>query len=204
MLEFYPPIKPHIVNQAWGVYDPATYSQFGFNRHNGIDHKLAADKKIYSPFACTVVKRGYQPNGGGVYVGLISDEYDFFPTFTNYAPDGKGFQFPAGRYRVLVDLLHLDTIKVEEGARLAAGELVAIGDNTGFSTGPHCHTQWRRVTWDGKVIMEVDRNDANNSFDPTQFFAPTFAADFQSNIFSLKAQVLDLLKLVGQLFKRSV
>ncbi len=46
-----------------------------------------------------------------------------------------------------------------------------MGDNTGFSTGPHCHTQWRRINWNGGTnYTTVDINEANNSFDPTQFY----------------------------------
>ena len=173
------PIKPLHINQPWGVYDPKDYSQFGFTRHNGIDMALAPDKKIYAPIDATVVRRGYQPEGGGNFVGIITEPIDF-PAFSNTTPDGLVVNFPAGTYRVLIDFLHCESILVNEGDKLKEGDLLAIGDNTGFSTGPHCHTQWRRVNWDGKVINTVDTNDANNSFDPTQFFNGFYAKDAQA------------------------
>jgi murein DD-endopeptidase MepM/ murein hydrolase activator NlpD len=173
---FQHPIEPYIVNQAWGVYDPADYSQFGFTRHNGVDLRLAADKLIRAPFDGTVVRVAtkenglWQPNGGGVFDGIVSDPYDF-PAFTNTTPDGVAVEFTAGKYSVLCDLLHLESISVKEGDRVKAGDVVAVGDNTGFSTGPHCHTQWRRVEWYGGTnYLLVDNNEANDSFDPTQFF----------------------------------
>jgi murein DD-endopeptidase MepM/ murein hydrolase activator NlpD len=170
------PILPYIVNQPWGVYDPATYSQFGFTRHNGIDLKLAPDKRGNSPFNGTVVRVGtpvnglWQPNGGGIFVGIVSEPMDF-PAFTNTTPDGLVVNFAAGNYRILIDLLHCESIVVKEGDSVVAGQQVVICDNTGKSTGPHCHTQWRRINWSGGTnYTTVDTNDANNSFDPTQFF----------------------------------
>jgi murein DD-endopeptidase MepM/ murein hydrolase activator NlpD len=74
-------------------------------------------------------------------------------------------------------MLHLDRPLVQEGQTGKTGNLVAICDNTGFSTGPHCHKQWRRVLWDGKTAIVVDKNDANNSFDPTPFFEGFYAQD---------------------------
>lgn len=184
---FQHPITPYIVNQAWGVYDPKDYSQFGFTRHNGIDLHLSPDKALHTPFNGTVVRAAtkenglWRPNGGGIFVGIVSDPFDF-PAFTNTTPDGIVVNFAAGTYRVLVDLLHCESISVKEGDIVTAGQQVAIGDNTGFSTGPHCHTQWRRVIWSGGTnYVVVDGNDANNSFDPTQFFgAPLlFAKDLK-------------------------
>jgi murein DD-endopeptidase MepM/ murein hydrolase activator NlpD len=77
-----------------------------------------------------------QPNGGGIFVGIVSDPFNF-PAFTNTTPDGVVVHFVAGTYRVLVDLLHCESISVKEGETVVAGQQVAIGDNTGFSTGPH-------------------------------------------------------------------
>ena len=174
--KFYYPIKPHVLTQGWGTLNPEVYSQFGFTRHNGLDHKLAPDNKIYAPCNGIIVKRAFQPNGGGIFVGMITGESDF-PAFQNTTPDNAIVDFPALKARVLIDFLHCQNILVNEGDIVVKGQLIAIGDNTGFSTGPHCHTQWRRVSWDGKVINTLDINDANNSFDPTQFFNGKYAAD---------------------------
>jgi hypothetical protein len=163
------PIAPYIVNQPWGNYDPKTYHQFGFDRHNGVDLALAPDKKIVAPFAGTIARRGFQPQGGGIFGSLISEVLEF-QAFANTTPDGMNVPFHAGRYRTMFDFLHCEKILVSEGQKVQAGEVIAIGDNTGLSTGPHCHTQWRRVNWDGKTIQFVDINGANNSFDPTPFF----------------------------------
>lgn len=178
-LEIFKAIQPEIVTQKWGVLDPANYAQFGFTRHNGVDVAIGADSIVRAPFNGQVVKNGFQPNGGGIFCGLISNEYDF-PDFTCITPDGVSVLFKAGTYRVLVDFLHLKSIGATEGTNYKVGEVLAVQDNTGFSTGPHTHCQWRRVTWDGKVINTVDQNDANNSFDPTQFENGIYAKDFKA------------------------
>lgn len=195
----YDSIKPRALNQAWGVYDPADYSQFGFSRHNGRDLRLSPSKNIYAGFAWTCVKRAYQPNGGGVYVSLISKEAFDFPAFSCWTPDGVPIKFPAGSYHILSDFLHCDSIIVNEGDTGIAGDLIAIGDNTGFSTGAHCHQQDRRVTWDGKVFTFVDENDANGSFDPTQFMPGVYAEDVRTLTQKYQALIPLLQSLIGAL-----
>ena len=180
--EFWYPVKPYVVTQKWGVPDEI-YRQFGFGLHNGVDVALGADSKVYAPFDCQVVKNGFQPNGGGIYCGVISiNEYTF--------PDGV-------TCKVLVDSLHLKQILVTEGQTLQCGDVIAIADNTGFSTGPHTHFQFRRVSWDGKVITTLDTNDANNSFDQTPYFNGHFAveAPLMRAEVSTAAKIILLLKL---------
>lgn len=166
-LQLYYPAKPYHLNQAWGIYNPA-YEQFGFTKHNGIDIALGTDKQLYAPCDGTVVRMGNQPSGGGIFFGLMSEYYDW--------PDGK--------YRILVDFLHLERILVYEGQVLKTGDLMAIADNTGFSTGPHTHIQPRRVKWWNNQTGPtfgwdtLDVNDANNSFDPTAYWTGFAAKDY--------------------------
>lgn len=167
--EFYYPTKPFFVTQRWGLSNPAMYSQFGFTKHNGLDTHLPKDKTGYAPFNGFVVRNGNQPTGGGIFVGFMSEDE---------------FQFDDGKYRVLVDLLHCEKIILNEGDRAELGEKLAILDNSGFTTGPHLHTQWRRTkNWNGKYGKElrweeVDRNAANNSIDPAPYFTGKYAQDY--------------------------
>lgn len=163
------PIKPYKVNQEWGIYAPQVYSQFGFSRHNGTDVALGLDSLIRAPFAGTVVRAGtkenggWQPNGGGVFCGLVSDETFAFD-------DGK-------ETKVLADFLHCDHLVVTESQHVIAGQPLAVADNTGFSTGPHTHIQLRRVLWQKEGIMTIDQNEANNSFDPKPYYTNTYTID---------------------------
>src|SRR4051812_26751617 len=95
---FFWPLKPHAISQGWGTYNPAVYSQFGFSRHNGIDHQLPPDKKIFAPCDGTIVRVAtkengqWQPNGGGVFVSLMTGPLEF-PAFTNTAPGNVPIRF---------------------------------------------------------------------------------------------------------------
>lgn len=165
-LELFYPVRPHKVNQVWGGYSDI-YKQFGFSRHNGEDLNLVNGQKISAPFDCEVIRTGtvengkWQPKGGGIFVGLLSkNTYDF--------DDGK-------QAKVLVDFLHCKEILVQEGQTVSVGDVIALGDNTGFSTGPHTHFQCRRVVWDGRTLLNVDVNDANGSFDPAPYWVKIYA-----------------------------
>jgi murein DD-endopeptidase MepM/ murein hydrolase activator NlpD len=98
-----------------------------------------------------------------------------------------------------------------------AGDLLAIGDNTGFTTGPHCHTQWRGEVdralpgpagvptyrlLNGEVwLQDADTNEANNSFDPTLFFNGKYAVDISTSasIAAIKDQATALARAVADI-----
>ncbi len=151
------PITPYIVNQPWGVHRPEVYEPFGFTDHNGVDLRLSPSAEIRAEFPCEAIRTLWQPNGGGLTLGVLSDdEYDF--------DDGI-------RCRVLIDYLHLKVLKKSPGGdyKIKTGEVLAFGDNTGFSTGPHCHIQYRRVYKTPNGLVNVDKNNANGSFNPEPY-----------------------------------
>lgn len=163
------PAKPYKVNQKWGVPNPV-YAQFGFTQHNGVDVAPGDYKMVYSELPSgTVYKIGWQPTGGGLYLSILSDEaYDF--------PDGK-------KCHVLIDYLHLESIKAQVGTSVKVGDHIATADNTGFSTGPHTHIQYRRVDKVTGGLNDVDQNEAHNSFDPEPYrVTPGFHYVFNINL----------------------
>lgn len=188
------PIYPHILSQQWGVHRPEIYLQFGFTDHNGQDHALG-DAKIYAPCEATVLDVFNQPVGGGNVVSLLTEPI-WFDAFTCTTPDTRQVKFPSGNFRVRIDFLHLDHALVKIGDKVKVGDLIAIGDNTGFSTGSHTHIQWRRVLSDSNNT-HGDTNDANNSFDPTQFYDGVYAKDYQTYIQKAQALIALLKALVG-------
>jgi murein DD-endopeptidase MepM/ murein hydrolase activator NlpD len=171
------PVKPLKLNQPWGTFDPKDYAQFGFDRHNGVDAAIAADSLVRAPFNGSVYQNGNQPNGGGIYCGFLSDDTFDFEAFDCVTPEGVTIHFPAMQARVLMDFLHLRSISAQPAHEYKAGDVLAIQDNTGFTTGPHTHIQPRRVSYDGKTITFLDSNDAHGSFDPTSFWNGTYAED---------------------------
>lgn len=188
----YYPVLPFKLNQAWGTFDPKDYSQFGYDRHNGVDAAIGSDKVVRAPFDGVIVRIGDQPTGGGIFCGLLStDDYEF-DAFTCKTPEGLEISFPAETCLVLMDFLHMESLNVVEGTIVKTGDVLGIQDNTGFSTGPHTHIQPRReilkpiapgqtvnpayrVLGDN-YLEDVDKNDANNTFDPTSFWNGKYAA----------------------------
>jgi murein DD-endopeptidase MepM/ murein hydrolase activator NlpD len=160
-LSLYFPVTPHVVNRAWGVPD-ALYHEFGFVRHNGIDLALAHGQPIHAPFDCRVTEAGNEPEGSGLYVCLLSRGKHAFD-------DGI-------EARVEITFMHLSSTPVRVGARLSVGAVVALGGNTGRSTGPHTHMAPKRVrmTFLGGY-RDLDTNDAANTFDPEPYWVGRYA-----------------------------
>lgn len=181
-MKYYRPIQTRRINQAWGVKDPL-YQQFGFSLHNGTDYPHSSSRIIHAPCDGTIVRTGNQPNGGGIFCGLIDCDT-----------------------RYLVDFLHCEKLLVSEGQYVHMGDKLAIQGNTGLSSGPHTHIQVRPVaSWNGQSGSALQwapaiKNDANNSIDPETIWEPEYAVDVR--VKSLLEQAVLLAKeLVGKFIK---
>ena len=71
-------------------------------------------------------------------------------------------------------LCHGKKVLVKETDQPKLGELLMIGNNTGFSTGPHTHMGLYRIDESG---YKLDSNDATGSMDPAPFFAREYAIE---------------------------
>lgn len=155
--------KPFKLTQKWGVYDPKTYSKFGYTRHSGIDIAHGANGRVRAPFDYSIIGTKSQPTGGGNVLSIVSrNEY--------LGPDGK----PA---LVRVDYLHLAKyIRTEGSGRL--GDLLCIAGNTGAATtGPHVHIKYSWVRRIKGKLVEIEKNEADNSFDPIPYYTGEYAVD---------------------------
>lgn len=185
-LKAYYEAKPYRISQKWGIERPEVYGQFGFTAHNGCDFAHGRDSILRAPIPLEVIKHGNQPNGGGIFIGCISQhEYTF--------PDGK-------TCHILLDYLHMASIAAPVGARLEVGEKLGIQGNTGFSTGPHTHRQARRVLKTPSGFTTIDVNSANNTFDFDLYFTGEYAEDIILS--KLSRQLKDLLAILTKLIRR--
>lgn len=114
------PVKKVFITQDWGV-NPDTYARFGYKGHNGTDYRLfdengniSPQSLIYAPHSGIVKEAALDKNGYGYYVKIENDKEGSI-------------------------LAHLHSIKVNVGERVEEGQLIAVGNNTGWSTGPHLH-----------------------------------------------------------------
>lgn len=178
--EWHYPTQPFHLNQAFGLYNPA-YAQFGFMHHNGIDFAPGDGKEIRYPWSGTgkVTRIDNQPKGGGIYVTVRSNQpYEF--------PDGKIAY-------ILTDFLHCEKVLVKLNHEVKTGDLLAIADNTGFSTGPHTHEQDRRVDVHGRFIDKNTPETPNGSFDPLPY-ASGVSAQIIGTIRETLARILLLVR----------
>jgi hypothetical protein len=169
-LRIYWPIKPFVITQRWGNPTDAYSTQFGdpsFKRHNGIDANVGRSGPIsyqtQFPIYCPVEgfrveSVSYEKNGGGNQVSLVSLDPILVGDMLCYAR---------------IWLCHGKKVLVKENYRPKLGELLMIGNNTGFSTGPHPHGLYRVDGYGDKI----DRNDATGSIDPAPYFAKEYAVD---------------------------
>lgn len=173
MLKIYYPFKPYHITQEWGNPNPIYAGQFNdpsFKLHNGIDAKpnilqIGKDYKypVYCPVEGFVVdKVQYRPGGGGNEIWLLSKD---------------NVQMFEENCRAYLVLCHAEKILVKAGDEPKLGQLLMIGDNTGFSTGPHTHLGLYRYRQVGGSFEKIDTNEATGSFNPALFFTDQFAID---------------------------
>jgi len=131
------------VSQVFGVnYETykwiKDYAGRPIKGHNGVDFGYGGrnDVLLVAPFDCVVSKVGYDKNGYGYYLRMWDK-----------------------KQQCVVLYAHCKEIKVREGEGLICGQLVAIGDNTGWSTGPHLHCGVYKVDDEGNKL------NRDNGFD---------------------------------------
>lgn len=120
---------PHrLRNSPLAEYEQITSLLRDRPTHHGMDFKVETGTPVVSGFDGVVTRVNWNWNANG---NCIEVQHK----------DG-----------VLAKYLHLSESKVKEGARVRAGEVIALSGNTGHSTGPHLHYQLNQGT---KVIDPI-------------------------------------------------
>lgn len=113
-------------------------SNYGWRRrrmHNGIDLKLSVGDTVRAAFSGKIRVRKYERGGYGYYLVVRHN---------------NGLETVYG---------HLSKFLVQVDDVVRAGEPIALGGNTGRSTGPHLHFETRLL---GMAINPADIIDFNN------------------------------------------
>lgn len=120
------PFKKVFITQPFGVNEHI-YKRFGYKGHNGIDYRLfdkngnkATKSEVYAPHDGVIKERRNDADGYGLYLKLESET------------EGSV-------------LAHLDSFLVNINKHVKQGDLIAIADNTGWSTGSHLHWGYYRL-----------------------------------------------------------
>jgi murein DD-endopeptidase len=111
------------------TYDQITALLKDRPTHQGLDFKTPEGTEVHVPRAGVATRLDWKLRGNGHCVEI---RYD----------DGT-----------LAKFLHLSAIKVRSGARVRAGQVIALTGNTGHSTAPHLHYQLNRGT---RTVDPVD------------------------------------------------
>jgi hypothetical protein len=122
--------------QGFGEHNQ-DYSRFGLIGHSGIDY-LCENKPVYASADGVPTKIQVEQDGFGLHIRLTH----------------------AGGDRTIY--AHLSSVAIELNQKVKQGDFIGISGNSGFSTVPHLHFEYRPGT-------EPTNNGYNGAVDPTPF-----------------------------------
>lgn len=154
------------VNQPFGANFNNFYKESGMLGHNGIDFFALDSTPVYATHDGRITFTGYD-GGGGLGVVIRTEE-----KFDYYNP--KTGELEPVYFKTIYWHLKKDTIKVSGGQQVKAGDLIALADNTGRSTGAHLHFGLKPMYRDTEKDWLWYNLDQNNGYmgaiDPQPYF----------------------------------
>lgn len=180
-LELWYPTEKFAVTQFFGEKNEM-YTKLGLLGHNGID-LVALDSQI--------VRAAH--DGVIVYAGLDSSAGQTVVIRTlNKKQYGTGSSY----YKTIYGHLKNGGIKVHPGQEVKAGDIIALADNTGLSTGSHLHFALKPV-YAGEQEWQWANAEQSNGYlgaiDPLPFFNGFHARD-AATVTSKLQTILSLLR----------
>lgn len=139
------PIDKWFITQSFGT-NPKIYAKFGLKGHNGIDLRT---RFIDSPLGRRYVTASHE----GIVEIVRADANGYGTHIRLRGPD-----------RCLTIYGHLTKSYVSKGQSVKAGERIGLTGNTGFSSGPHLHFEYRPAGWEKKT-----KNGFAGAVDPLPF-----------------------------------
>lgn len=130
------PIDKAVVTQRFGQ-NPQIYKRFGLPYHNGVDFRTRfvdspLGRRYITASADGVIESvRYDVNGYGIHVRIRHAD----GSLTIYA--------------------HMTKPYVTKGQLVKAGDRIGLTGNTGFSSGPHLHWEYRAPGWEKKGASEA-------------------------------------------------
>ena len=156
------PIKPWTPGQKFGENFLPLYKSMGLRGHNGIDIGCQDGTPIYAAHDGIVTFTGEDGSGG---LGVV------IRTLEKFEWEDQGTQ---GKSLVKSIYWHLksNTFKVKPGDIVKSGDIVALADNTGASTGTHLHFGIKPIA-QGEQEWQYDNvaqsNGYNGAIDPMPY-----------------------------------
>lgn len=167
-LSVWMPVKPLIVSQAFGIFNPA-YKQFGFTKHNGLDMVVSDGQIAYAMVEGYVIDTGFN-SGAGNYAKI--------ETLKEVEAEGR-------TGTVCFMYMHAKEVLVRKGMVVQPGDPIMRCDSTGFSTGHHLHVSAFFIDAKEKK-MRVGNKDTDYCFDWTLYWNKFYAQDAQKVLLILE------------------
>lgn len=192
----YLPVSPYHVNQPFGYNIPCVqyfnlanesivdgadsntcpvgytklYAEFNMKGHNGIDLE-AGIQNVYAACDGIVIEQQTQANLG-LGLGIITNEPVSLPTIAD--PSN-----PNPVHYLKLRYWHLQSFKVKVGQSVKAGDLIAVSDNTGYSSGNHLHFEGNPMDKlpNGNYILSFPNNGYAGAIDISPYLSTQFAQD---------------------------
>lgn len=157
LLEY--PVKDVRFNQIFGENKNPIYQQLGMKGHNGIDFYAPDGTPVYASHDGVVTYAGLDGSNGNLIVIMTEDMFDYNDEIVYF--------------KTLYCHLKTGTYKVTANQKVKAGDLIALADNTGASSGSHLHFGCKPVKngeepWQW-YNLEQDAG-YNGAIDPMSYF----------------------------------
>lgn len=185
-LELFYPVKPNSINQGFGVVSPV-YTSLGMKGHNGIDFYAVNAEPVRAAHSGIITFTGEDGSGGwGVVIRTTEQK-----TYEN----GTKSAFLKSIYWHLIP----NSFTVHPGDTVQVGQIIALADNTGLSTGTHLHFGIKPVA-QGENDWEWSNVDQNNGYlgaiDPLPYFGNLYAEDY----YGIQQQINAIAKKIQELW----
>jgi murein DD-endopeptidase MepM/ murein hydrolase activator NlpD len=181
-LRLYYPCKPLGINQRFGENQNAIYRNLGMKGHNGWDFYAPDGTPVRAAHEGTITYAGEDGSNGLLVVIRTDKEYDY-----------KG---GTAYYKTLYGHLKRGSLRVTAGQTVKTGDVIALADNTGASTGSHLHFGLKPVLpgeadWQWWNVEQS--NGYNGAIDPAPFWTGLHAEDYWAEVNRLRALIERLL-----------
>lgn len=180
-LELWYPIKPFILTQDFGNKHPL-YTSLGLAGHNGLDIMANDGDSVRAAHDGTVTFSG-EDGAGGLTIVIRTNE-------------PKDYLIGESYFKTIYCHLKKGSIKVRATDKVSAGDLLALADNTGISSGSHLHFGLKPIVqgeadWVWENVEQ--QNGYRGAIDPTPYFNGYYAQDTQA-VVSILQGIINLLK----------
>lgn len=151
------PVKNVQINQKFGENALPLYKQIGLKGHNGIDYHAPDGTPVLASHDGTVTYAGLDGSNGNLVVIMTDTPFEY--------GDGEAY------FKTLYGHLKTGTFKVTAGTKVKAGQVIALADNTGASSGSHLHyglkpMQKGENDWEW---YNIDKSGYNGAIDPSPY-----------------------------------